>query len=201
MPEEQAQGATPETTAAKPVAAADEIDDEPTPTLDAQGYKDLIRKLRAESRDHNKTASQATRERDELKRKLQERDDAELSETERLRKQLADLKSAREAEAQERQALADNHAIYEAAVEQHALKPAMIARLIDRAAIQRDEHGAPSNVAKLVKDLLAENPFLRGEAVQGVPGTPRANAGAQTWEDRVRENQEKLRATGNYQRL
>lgn len=163
-------------------------------TFDADRAKALIAKLRLEAKTAKKELSAAGK-------RLKEREDADLSETERLRREIEAMKLQRQKDAEERQALRDEAAIYDAAVAQQAVKPKLIIRLIDRAALEHDDDGAPTNAEALVKALLKEEPYLKGEAkADGVPGTPRP-AGTQSLADRVKEAQGKLQQTGQYGRL
>ena len=162
--------------------------------FDAERAKALIAKLRLEAKSGKKALSDAHK-------RLKEREDADLSETEKLRRELADLKLAREKDAMERQALRDEQAIYEAAVAHQAVKPRLLMRLIDRSEIEHDDDGKPTNAEALVKALLKDEPYLKGESgPQGVPGSPKS-AGQPGLQDRVKEAREKLQSTGQYNRL
>ena len=181
----------------------DDADDEQEDT--AQELPEAVRRtlktLRAEVKAAKLTAKQASEREATAARKLQEKADAELSETERLRKQVDELKAASVKAAQEAQRVRDEQAIERAAVEQHAHKPSVIVRLIDHDAIERDADGKPNNVGQLVKELLKENPYLKGDATTGPPGTPRPATSEPNYADRVKEAQEKLAQTGLYPRF
>jgi hypothetical protein len=181
----------------------DDNDDEQEETAQElpAAVKLTLKKLRDELKATKLAAKQASEREAQAARKLQEKADAELSETERLRKQVDDLKAASVKAAQEAQRVRDEQAIERAAVEQHAHKPSVIVRLIDHDAIERDADGKPSNVGQLVKELLKENPYLKGDATTGPPGTPRPNTSEPNYADKVREAQEKLAQTGLYPRF
>lgn len=175
----------------------DDDSEEGEERFDADRAKALIAKLRNEVKAGKSTA----KELEAAKKKLKDREDAELSETERLRLEVESLKKDRERVVQERQAMRDEQAIFAAAVKHQAVKPQLIVRLIDVSALEHDEDGKPTNAESLVKELLKDEPYLKGEAgAQGVPGTPRAS-GQPGHEDRVKENQDKLQRTGLYGRF
>ena len=53
--------------------------------------------------------------------------------------------------------------------------PEIVARLIDRAAIEFDEQGEPRNVGALVEELIKAKPYLRGMSISA-PNPARAQA-------------------------
>jgi hypothetical protein len=171
-------------------------DDPPAEKWDEDRARRTIDKQREEA----KALRVQLKELDALKAKDAQREREKLSETERLTAEKADLeKKLADREALMRE-LRTEQAIERAATNQGARKPAIIARLIDRSALQYDEDGNPLNADDLVKDLLKAEPYLKGEGTTGVPASPRAN-GNISRDDQVKRNKEELGASPHYQPL
>lgn len=197
---EETTGVTPDTASARPAGTVDDDtgEQEDGETQLPEKFRRALERARAEARG----AKAAAREAEALRLRLKEREDADLSETEKLRNRAKDLEARLDEQAALRQALLDDIAIRESAAEQGAQNPKIVARLLDRGAIERDAQGNPQNIDELVKTLLKNEPYLKAQPAptQGVPGTPRS-AGQPGHEDRVQANKEKLQATGLYGRL
>lgn len=157
-----------------------------------------IQKQRADLKAAREREKAAARERDELKAKQQKADDAELSETERLRKQNTELEREKADLERTRQEERNTRAIERAATKLGAADPDDVFKLLTQSEFEHDADGNVTNAEKLVAALLKAKPYLAAKAgTNGVPATPRSN-GTQSHEDRVKENQDKLRASGLY---
>jgi hypothetical protein len=156
-----------------------------------------IQKQRADLKAVRERERIAARERDELKAKQRERDEAELSETERLKARAAELEREKVDLERERQEARNVRAVEKAATKHGAADPEDVFKLLDSSKFEHDSDGNLINAEDLVKTLLKDKPYLAGKGTNGVPGTPRSN-GTQSHEDRVKENEQKLRASGLY---
>jgi hypothetical protein len=160
-----------------------------------------IQKQRADLKALKERERTAARERDELKAKQRERDEAELSETERLKARTAELEREKSDLERTRQEEWNVRAIERAATKAGATDPDDVFKLLNQSEFEHDADGNVTNAEKLVAALLKAKPYLVGKSSSsGVPGTPRSN-GTQSHEDRVKENIEKLRASGVYDPL
>jgi hypothetical protein len=158
-----------------------------------------IARLRREAADTRVKLREATAALDALKAEDQKRKDAEKSEVERLRGQLAETERKREeAERQHKDALV-RQAIERAASKAGAADPEDVYALLKPADFELDDNGTIKNADKLVEALMKAKPYLAGKPVaQTVPGTPRSN-GQPGREEKVKEAEEKLIATRQYQ--
>ncbi len=168
-----------------------------------------IKKLRDQERAA-KAEQKALKERlDALESADKKRQDADRSETEkaaaRAEEALAKLaeleKKAQDAEGRLRQIQVDQ-AIERAATKHGARNPAVVAKLLDRDRLEIEDDGTVGNAEELVKKLLHDEPYLVGESNgdarhTGVPASPRSS-GAPRREDKVKEAEEKLIATRQY---
>lgn len=185
---------------------ADEAEQESADDYDKErGF----RKIQAQAADLQKLKAERdalraqTRELDALKAKDALREREKLSETERLAAEKADLEKKLADHETAMREMRTEHAIERAATSQGARKPGIVAKLIDRSALQYDGDGSPTNVEDLVKELLKAEPYLVGKgdaASTGVPGSPRSN-GAISRDDQVNKNREELRGSPLYQPL
>jgi len=170
-----------------------------------------IKKQREETKAAREEARALKERLDALEADKRKREDADKSETEKALARLEELTKA-QAEAADKAAAAEaklkqvqvDRAIEQAAGKHGARNPAVIARLLDRDALEFDDAGVPSNAEDLVKALLKDEPYLvasdtddGGNRRTGVPASPRST-GQPRREDRVKEAEEKLIATRQY---
>lgn len=176
-------------------------DDESGDDFDKDRALKTINKLRAQEKAAKADARAAAKERDELRAKQKKADDEQLSETERLRARTAELEAAATAKDRELQETKNRHEVERAATKAGLADPEDAHSLLKASDFEHDETGNVTNADKLVTALLKAKPYLAGKASSsGVPGTPRSN-GTQTHEDRVKENIDKLKASGVYDPL
>jgi hypothetical protein len=154
-----------------------------------------IRKLRETEKQHR--AQQ--RELEALRAEQKKREDAEKSEAERLQARIAELERERSDKERELQETRNLSAVERAAAKAGAADPQDVHRLIDATHFEHDEKGNVTNADKLVSDLLKSKPYLAGkpQRSESVPSTPRSN-GTPGREDKVKEAEDKLFATGRY---
>lgn len=132
-------------------------------------------------RELTETRREAAKNRTELKR-LQDAAkaaaDASLPEQERLQNRLAELERANTEHERERAEWTTQAAVTKSALRLGFLDPVDAYALLDRAALEHDEQGAPKNVDKLLAELLRAKPYLggagrpSGSADGGVNGQP-----------------------------
>lgn len=172
-----------------------------------------IKKQREETKAAKDEAKALKERLDALEADKRKRDDADKSETEKALARLEELTKAHTeavtkaetAQAKLRQIQIDR-AIEQAASKHGARNPSVVAKLLDRDALELDDDGVPTNAEQLVKALLKDEPYLVGQegsgnsGRSGVPPSPRSN-GQPGHDDRVKEAQTKLVATGDYQPL
>jgi len=176
-------------------------DDEPGDDFDKDRALRTIQKLRANEKAARERERAAAKERDELRARQKKSDDEQLSETERLRARAAELEAAAVAKDRELQDTRNRAAVERAAAKVGVMDPEDVHRLLNASEFEHDDNGNVTNAEKLVTSLLKAKPYLAGKAnASGVPGTPRSN-GTQTHEDRVKENVNKLKASGLYDPL
>ena len=114
-----------------------------------------VRKLRAEAAEYRKRLR-------ELERALKQHEEEKLSETERLRLRLAEL----EKELGEREVRMREHTLrYETMLRARELgivDPEAAYRLLDLAEVEYDETGRPTNLERLLRELVRKRPYLVG---------------------------------------
>lgn len=121
---------------------------------------DYVRKLRAEAADYRKRLR-------ELEGKVKAEEEAKLTEQEKLQKRLAELERK---EAEYQQILQARTLEYEVKLQASRLgvvDPEAAYRLLDVKQIEFDDDGKPTNLEKVLKELVAQKPYL---VVSG--GTP-----------------------------
>jgi hypothetical protein len=116
-----------------------------------------VRRLRAEAAEYRRKLR-------ELERELKQRDEEKLSETERMRLRLSEL----EKELTQRELLIREHTLrYETmlrARELGIIDPEAAYRLLDLAEVEYDETGRPTNIERLLRDLVRKRPYLVGNS-------------------------------------
>lgn len=173
-------------------------DDDSGDDFDKDRALKTIQKLRANEKAAKEAARTAAKERDELRAKQKKADDEQLSETERLRARTTELEAAAAAKDRELQETRNRTAIERAATKAGVVDPEDVHRLLNADSFEHDETGNVTNAEQLVKDLLKAKPYLAAKVgANGVPPTPRSN-GTQTHEDRVKEAEQTLKASGRY---
>jgi hypothetical protein len=130
---------------------------------DAQGADEerfdaaYVRRLRAEAAEYRRKLR-------ELERELKQRDEEKLSETERMRLRLSEL----EKELTQRELLIREHTLrYETmlrARELGIIDPDAAYRLLDLAEVEYDESGRPTNIERLLRELVRKRPYLVGHS-------------------------------------
>lgn len=165
-----------------------------------------LERTRVALKKANSEAAERRRRLEELEAEQTKKAEAELSETEKLRKALAAHEAkARDAEALAARATADlqrsrvDHAIERFAAEAGFLYPETVPALIDRDAIEVDEHGKVLGVRDAVNKLAKDKPGLLSAPGRGgtpVRDAPRRGGGAtaaQSPHDRVYTPEERIR--------
>jgi hypothetical protein len=159
---EERQGLEPTAEAAQEVAndqpLAAEADVHPVQEAEEERYDAAyVRKLRAEAAEYRRKLR-------ELERELRRRDEEKLSETERMRMRLSEL----ERELTQRELVLREHTLrYETmlrARELGIIDPDAAYRLLDLSEVEYDESGQPTNIEKLLRELVRKRPYLVGHA-------------------------------------
>jgi predicted nuclease with TOPRIM domain len=140
----------------QPFAA--EADVQPAQEAEEERYDAAyVRKLRAEAAEYRRKLR-------ELERELRKRDEEKLSETERMRTRLSEL----ERELTQRELELREHTLrYETmlrARELGIIDPDAAYRLLDLSGVEYDESGRPTNIEKLLRELVRKRPYLAGQA-------------------------------------
>jgi hypothetical protein len=140
----------------QPFAA--EADVQPAQEAEEERYDAAyVRKLRAEAAEYRRKLR-------ELERELRKRDEEKLSETERMRTRLSEL----ERELTQRELALREHTLrYETmlrARELGIIDPDAAYRLLDLSEVEYDESGRPTNIEKLLRELVRKRPYLAGQA-------------------------------------
>jgi hypothetical protein len=116
-----------------------------------------VRRLRAEAAEYRRKLR-------ELERELRKRDEEKLSEAERMRLRLSEL----EKELSQRELLLREHTLrYETmlrAREMGIVDPDAAYRLLDLAEVEYDESGRPTNIERLLRELVRKRPYLVGNS-------------------------------------
>lgn len=161
-----------------------------------------IRKQREREKAQAADLKAARAEAATLRAKEQERAEADKSELEKAQARLAEREKAHAESEAKLKRVQISTAIERAARKHNARNPEVVAKLIDQDSLEFNDDGEPTNAEDLVKALLKTETYLvgGGTATNGVPGTPRSN-GTQDHSSRVKENNEKLRASGDYEPL
>ncbi len=138
-----------------------------TQAVDAQESISLeeARKLRSEANNLRKRMK-AYEEAEQQAR------DAQLSEAERAKKQAADLQSKHEAYVKQTQDRLIRYEIERQASALGIIDPDAAARLLDRADLEYDDDGNPTNAEKLLHKLLKHKPWLAPKPADPAPETP-----------------------------
>lgn len=180
------QGQEPDATSAPPVGDPPPATPaEPTPApspVEAKTFDEAyVKQLRKEAADYRKRATEA-------EAKVKASEDAQLSELEKAQKQAADaLASAERAEA----ALKAER--LRGAVTRTATKLGFAdvddaARFLDENAVERDDAGNPTNLDKLLGDVLKAKPYLKGQPANAAAMNPaRSQTGQLTEEQQLRD--------------
>lgn len=116
---------------------------------------EYVRKLRAEAAEYRKRLR-------ELESKVKADEEAKMTEQEKLQKRLAELERK---ESEYQRALQERVLEYE--VKLHATRLGIVDpndayRLLDLAQVEFDDEGKPVNVDKVLKELIAQKPWLVG---------------------------------------
>jgi len=211
MPDQNQPGQAPGTTVV--VAPQPDAPTPPAPTVplesdaDDRGSPDEWDKDRAKAtilrlREFEKTAKAQTRELEDLRKAQKDADDAKLSEQERLTKRTTELETALAQRTQHYQSRLDDADIRLAASALEFTDPGDAPRLLDLAALDRDEDGVLKGVNAALKKLVEAKPYLlkTGQGQRNgasVPGTPRP-AGPPSTAEQLQHTKDQLRATGLY---
>ncbi len=158
-----------------------------------------VRDLRKENATYRKQAEEA-------QARLKEIDDAQKSELQKATERAeAAERRADEAQTAHRDALIRSAVLVQAGQLGYADPEDAYPLLLARGErVETNEQGEPTNVKKLLEDLLKAKPHLAKAGTPGttaVPGTPRQNGVAPTREQLINDKTEKLKASGSYSRL
>lgn len=150
--------------------------------------QEAAKKLRSEANALRKREKDALAQLKTYQDKEQQAQDAQLPEIERLKKQVADAESVHDG-------LVERMIDYEVRLQaaEMGIAPAYLKRvtqMLDVDEMEFDEaSGMPTNVEKLLKELLKDMPFLAGKAQAASAGgttnparSSTSNAGALSWE-------------------
>lgn len=118
--------------------------------------------LQRELGDARKEAAKSRLELKKLHDEAQAAADAKLPEQERLQRRLAELEQAQTEHERERTEWRTQAAVTKTALRLGFQDPVDAFALLDRAALEHDDSGAPKNVDKLLAELLKAKPYLGG---------------------------------------
>lgn len=149
---------------------------------DKDRAKATIEKQRVSEREARSRAAKAEADLAAAKKRLDEIDASNLSEKERAEKAAKDAKAAEESATARLKETTLKYEVQLAAARLEANDPADVLAMIDRSKIEYDKDtGDPTNIAKLVEDLLKTKPYLKKSGGNGsghVPGTPKPADGS-----------------------
>ena len=116
--------------------------------------------LQRELQEARREAAKYRTEKQSLERWKAEREQAEMTETEKLQRQLAEAQQ-READRQrEVQTIRFQSAVETTAARLGFANPSLASRLVPESSVEWDDAGKPTNVDRLLTDLLAAEPYL-----------------------------------------
>lgn len=152
-------------------------DDDPS-SWDKDRAKATIERQRASEKEAKERASKAERELADAKKRLDEIDAANLSEKEKAEKAAATAQQTAETATAKLKETTLKYEVQLAAARLDANDPADVLAMIDRSKIEYDkDSGDPTNISKLVEELLKAKPYLKksgaGSGNGHVPGTPK----------------------------
>lgn len=136
----------------------------------AEDVANLTKALEAERdarRKAERKASDVKREADKARKDLEAAQQGGKSETEQLMQKLADLEAKQGAAEQRARDLTTDQAIAAAARAAGAIDPDAMPRLVDRAELDLDDDGKPSNAAAVIAALKRSKPQWFGEGGSG----------------------------------
>lgn len=145
-----------------------------TPPTDLQ---EQIKRLETALKKANADAKSHRLKADELDRLKAEQETATLNETQKLQKQLAKMQADHDTLSKSSQERIINYEVRLQAAQAGIVDPDAAAKLLDWSQIEYDDHGQPTNVEKLLKDLLKAKPYLVGKPVAtggGATNPPRS---------------------------
>lgn len=102
--------------------------------------------------------------------------DAQLSEVERSQKQLADLQAKYDAYSKTTQERIVRYEVERAAAKLNIIDPEAAATLLNRAELEFDDDGTPTNATKLLERLIKNKPYLAPPAQAPAPASPAQTA-------------------------
>lgn len=141
-----------------------------------------IEELKAALKKANTEAATHRHKANELDKLKADAEAAQLSEAEKTQRKLAELQAQYDTAIREKQEIATNAEVRLQAT-QMGIDPRAASKLLDSAAIERDDQGNPTNVPALLKDLVKEYPFLAGKAPAptsgGATNPPRSQSNGQ----------------------
>lgn len=142
---------------------------DPQPTLTLEQALDALRKARAEAASHRVKLN-------EYETKQQEAERAKLSKEEQLSAKIADLERDLTERTRQHQERTIQYEVRLHAAKLGIIDPDAAVKLMDWSALEFDQDGNPKNAQKLLKDLVAEKPYLAGTPPSGsVANPPRQN--------------------------
>lgn len=175
MPDDDAASAAVEPEPAEPepvpIAKPEPVDE--WADFDAERAKRTIMNLR----EVEKQAKATAKEKKQLEERLAELENAALSEQEKQAKRLAELEATHAEWQAERQDLILRTQFLMLAPSLGVSDPELALAVLDRAALEYDDDGNPTNLAEITLSLLEAKPILRGVPTASAP-TPRIDTGA-----------------------
>lgn len=132
---------------------------------DPSGALDTIKKLRDYEKG-DKLPATVAKELEDLRAQVKAAEDAKLSDTDRLSKRVTELEEELSKSRDAAATAALDTEIVSAARKAGAIDPDAMPSLIDKAGIEKDAKGAPTNIDKLLADLRKSKPMWFGK-----PGT------------------------------
>lgn len=144
-----------------------------TTTTQSESSDDLKRELetiRAALKKANSEAAGHRKKAEELDKLKADQEAATLSETQKLQKQLAKLQADHDNALRTSQERIINYEVRLQAAQAGIIDPDAASKLLDWSAIEYDDNGQPTNVPKLLADLLKAKPYLAGNTKPSITG-------------------------------
>ncbi|MGB9591316.1 MAG: phage scaffolding protein [Candidatus Kryptoniota bacterium] len=126
---------------------------------------EYVRKLRAEAAEYRKRLR-------ELESKVKAEEEAKMTEQERLQKRLAELERKETEYQQSLQARTLEYEVKLHAARLGVVDPEAAYRLLDLKQVEFDEDGKPTNLEKVMKDMVTKKPYLLGGSPSVSPTNP-----------------------------
>lgn len=130
-----------------------------TQEVEESGHFDAeyVRKLRAEAAENRKKLR-------EIEAKVKAEEEAKMTEHERLQKRLTELEYKEAEYLQSLQARTLEYEVKLSAAKLGIIDPEAAYKLLDLKQIEFDEDGKPTNVEKVIRELITKKPYLAGNS-------------------------------------